>query len=97
MPRASPYSIVLSGAERTELLRRAVKYTSPYFEVLRAKIILMAAEGPGNKHIASRLDTHRKIVSMWRKRFFELRLPGLEELPRSGRPRVFSPRSDRPG
>ena len=97
MPRASPYSIVLSVAEKTELLRRAVKYTSPYFEVLRAKIILMAAEGLANKHIASRLDTRRKIVSMWRKRFFEQRLPGLEELPRSGRPRVFSPGSDRPG
>ena len=30
-------------------------------------------------------------VYRWRKRFFERRLKGLEDAPRSGRPRVFSP------
>ena len=91
MPRTSPYSVVLSKVEKSELLRRAVKYTLPYFQVLRAKMILMAAEGLGNHLIASRLDTRREIVSMWRKRFSEQRLAGLEELPRSGRPLVFPP------
>jgi hypothetical protein len=37
------------------------------------------------------LDTRREVVSMWRKRFFEERLEGIEERPRPGRPRVFSP------
>ncbi len=95
MPRTSPYSIVLTKVERDELLRRAARYTLPYFQVLRAKMVLLAAEGLPNDQIASRLDTRREIVSMWRKRFFEQRLSGLEELARSGRPRVFSPRPGR--
>jgi transposase len=63
----------------------------PYREVVRAKIVLMAAEGLDNDQIAARLDTRREIVSKWRKRFFEDGLAGLEERPRGGRPPVFSP------
>jgi transposase len=63
----------------------------PYRDVVRAKIILMAAEGIDNDEIADRLDTRREIVSKWRKRFFEEGLVGLEERPRGGRPPVFSP------
>jgi len=58
---------------------------------MRAKIVLMAAQGLRNDEIALRLDTPRQIVSKWRKRFFEERLAGLEERPRRGRPAVFSP------
>jgi hypothetical protein len=93
MPRTSPFSIVLSAAEEQELRRRAAKYTSPYFEVVRARMILLAAEGLSNDGIAARLDARREVVSMWRKRFFEDRLAGLEEHPRPGRPRVFPPRT----
>jgi hypothetical protein len=96
MPRKSPYEIVLSAEERTELTRRANRYTLPYFMVARARMILLAAQGLDNDEIASRLDTPRKVVSMWRKRFFEKRLPGLEERLRPGRPPVFPPRSHRP-
>lgn len=95
MPRKSPYEIVLLPEELRELSRRARQYTLPYFRVLRAKMILLAAEGLSNDEIATRLDTRREVVSMWRKRFFDQRLPGLEERPRPGRPRSFSPRSDR--
>jgi transposase len=91
MPRNSPYSIVLSPEERRILEERAGKYTSPYFEVIRAKIILLAAEGLENKQIGERLSVPRQIVSRWRKRFFYERLPGLDERPGRGRPRVFSP------
>jgi transposase len=65
----------------------------PYFQVVRAKIILLAAAGLANDTIARRLDTRREVVSMWRKRFYFERLRGLEEHPRPGRPRVFPPRS----
>ena len=54
MPRKSPYVITLSRQEREILESRARKYTLPYFEVLRAKMILLAAEGWGNDEIASR-------------------------------------------
>ena len=95
MPRSSPYRISLSKAEAEELFHRAVRYTLPYFQVIRAKIVLLAAQGLSNYEIAARLDTRREIVSMWRKRFFEERLPGLDERPRPGRPRAFPPRAGR--
>ena len=95
MPRESPYHFVLMHEEELELKRRATKYTLPYFVVQRAKMILMATQGMANDEIAAALDTRREVVSLWRKRFFEERLPGLEERPRPGRPRSFSPSRDR--
>jgi len=86
MPRKSPYIITLSPNEAKELSKRANKYTLPYFSVIRAKIILLAAKGLTNDEIAVRLNTRREVVSMWRKRFFEQRLQGLEERSRPGRP-----------
>jgi len=91
MPRKSPYQIVLSPEERAVLEAAARKYTSPYRNVIRAKIVLYAADGLENTEIAAKLDTPRQIVSKWRKRFFEDRLQGLDERDRSGRPARFSP------
>ena len=45
----------------------------------------------GNDEIAARLDTPRQVVSKWRKRFYDERLAGLTDLPRGGRPPIFSP------
>ena len=95
MPRKSPYIISLSRIERDHLEALARTYTSPYRDVVRAKIVLYAAQGLDNDTIASRLDTPRQIVSKWRKRFFEKRLAGLEEEPRVGRPAQFSPQRHR--
>jgi hypothetical protein len=92
MPRQSPYQIVLSDEETEELQRRSVKYTLPYFQVVRAKMILLAAEGRPNDEIAHRLASRREVVSMWRKRFVEQRLAGLDDQARPGRPRLFPPR-----
>jgi transposase len=61
---------------------------------VRAKIVLLAAQGLENKVIGERLDLPRPVVSKWRKRFWRERLAGLEERPRRGRPSGFSP-SDR--
>lgn len=91
MPRPSPYDIELTAAERQTLEARAARYTLPYRDVIRAKIVLLAAEGLQNKQIAQRLDTRREVVSKWRKRFYEQRLAGLEEHPRTGRRPVFPP------
>lgn len=92
MPRNSPFTIRLSRKEREILETRARKYTSPYYEVLRAKMILLAADGRPNDEIATALSVGRDVVSLWRKRFLHERLAGLEERPRPGRPRVFPPR-----
>jgi len=95
MPRTSPFAIKLRQEERRELETRAAKYTLPYFQVQRARMILYAADGVTNDEIAERLDTRREVVSLWRKRFFADRLAGLEEHARPGRPRIFSPRTRR--
>ena len=97
MPRGSvsPFEIVLMADERVELERWARAYTDPYWRVVRAKIVLLAAEGWANVEIAARLDTSPQVVWRWRKRFCEQRLKGLEDLERSGRPRVFSPLGER--
>ena len=97
MPRKSPFNVNLSSEERQTLESIARKYTSPYCDVIRAKIILLANEGLSNDVIASRLDTPRQIVSKWRKRFVFARLRGLEEQPRGGRKARFSPQSRRAG
>ena len=95
MPRISPYRIELTAPERHELERRARQYTAPYREVLRAKIVLLAAARLANEVIAHRLDTSRQIVSKWRSRFWHRRLAGLAEQPRRGRPARFPPQRDR--
>lgn len=92
MPRRSPYRIELNEEERQALEARARKYTLPYRDVVRAQMVLLAAQGMGNDEIASRLNSRREVVSMWRKRFFEQGLAGLEERPRGGRPPAFPPR-----
>ena len=97
MPRKSPSNVNLSSAERQTLESMVRKYTSPYCDVIRAKIILLADEGLSNDVIASRLDMPRQIVSKWRKRFALARLPGLEAQPRGGRNARFSPQSRRSG
>ena len=95
MPRRSPFVFTLTRREREILEGLARKYTSPYRDVVRAKIVLYAAQGLGNDEIAYRLDLPRQVVSKWRKRFFQQRMEGLEELPRRGRPPRFSPQNHR--
>lgn len=95
MPRHSPYSIRLSQAEKDSLETQARKYTAPHYSVLRAKIVLLAAQGRPNDEIAASLSVPRQLVSKWRKRFFEKGAAGLEDEPRPGRPATLAPRVDR--
>ncbi len=91
MPRKSPYAIELTPEERQWLQSRARKYTLSYRDVVRAMIILLAAEGRSNQEIADTLRLARPIVSKWRKRYWEEGPAGLQERPRGGRPLAFPP------
>jgi hypothetical protein len=91
MPRRSPCQIVLTKEEERILASRVRKYTLPHYSVVRARIVLLAAEGLDNKEIGRELNLPRENVSRWRSRFFRDRLSGLEDLSRPGRPRSFSP------
>jgi hypothetical protein len=70
MTKKSAYHIKLSQQEREVLESRSRRYTLPYFEVLRAKMILLVAEGRANDEIAASLGVGRDVISLWRKRFF---------------------------
>ncbi len=90
MSRSSPFVIALSDDDRAELQRRARCYSTPHAEVIRAKIVLLAADSLENTVIAGRLDVHVGVVSRWRKRFAGEGMSGLSDRPRSGRPRVYA-------
>lgn len=89
MSRRSPFEICLSEADRSVLEQRARSYTAPHGEVVRARIVLLAAEGKANVVIADELGVHVDVVSRWRRRFSEEGLAGLGDRRRSGRPRQF--------
>jgi hypothetical protein len=97
MAGRSGFVIELSGEERVELERRVACYTLPHKVVVRAKMILYAAEGQPTAEIARRLEAAPRVVGRWRKRFFEERLAGLEDRERAGPPRRFPPGTGRRG
>lgn len=78
--------VTLSDEERAALRRWSRGRSTPARLVLRAKIVLAAAEGRENKDIAHHLGCTRRTVGEWRNRFAEFRLPGIEQdAPRGGR------------
>jgi len=89
MSRSSPFVIRLAVADQIVLVRRARGYAVRHSEVVRARIVLLAAEGWANVDIAEEVGTHVDVVSRWRKRFYEEGMSGLADRARSGRPRPF--------
>jgi transposase len=79
--------ITLTDEDRQTLERWSRGRSIPARQVLRAQIVLLAAEGKDNQSIAAELDTDRLLVGRWRKRFAERGLAGIEkDAPRGGRP-----------
>jgi DNA-directed RNA polymerase specialized sigma24 family protein len=95
MARPSEYPIELTEEQRAELRTRAARYTLPFREVQRARIVLMAADGLENGEIARRVDVTVDTVRKWRKRFIDHGLAGLEEAPGRGRKPAFPPSGGR--
>ena len=95
MSRHSPFVIALSAADRDALVKLTREQTAERRMVVRAEIVLAAADGEENASIAERLGVALNTVIKWRKRFFEEGIAGLTERKRSGRPRTFSPSGGR--
>jgi len=85
-----PVRLELTNEERSALEAYARRTTVAYSIGLRARIVLLAAEGLPAHEICSRLGCSRSIVSKWRNRFRDLRLDGLYDAPRTGAPRTVS-------
>jgi transposase len=88
--RHSPFVIELTSEERAELESRVARYSAQHRDIVRARIVLLAAQGMANVDIASSLGVAPNTVLKWRRRFFHHRLDGLKERRRSGRPKVFT-------
>jgi hypothetical protein len=95
MSRQSPFVIELSDEDRRRLESLVRRRTAEQRMVMRARIVLAAAEGEENASIAVRLGLALNTVIKWRKRFYDEGMDGLGDRKRSGRPRAFPPSGDR--
>jgi putative transposase len=87
--------IVLKEIERDELDRLIRAHSTPQQLALRARIILLAADGIGNRDSARRLGVTVQTVRCWRRRWDgapDLALVDrLADAPRPGTPPTFTP------
>jgi transposase len=91
MAMNSPYLITLTLLDESVLRARARSSSAAHRDVIRARIVLAAAGGATNTEIAAAVGVHIDTVRKWRRRFAHGGLPGLEDRPRSGRRRRFTP------
>lgn len=85
------YGIELTAEEEQTLRRLVNSRKAPQGKVRRARILLTAYDHPdwSNQQIAQEVGTVDRVVRFWRRRWSQTH--SLDDLPRSGRPRVFSP------
>lgn len=89
MPRVSQ-TVTLTEDERNKLEKVLRGHRSEKRDILRASIILLAAQGMQNKAIAKQLGVTEIVVAKWRKRFLRYGLEGLGDAPGRGRPKTFT-------
>lgn len=87
--------VVVAPEDRAELERRVRASTSAQRDVLRARLVLMAAEGTRTDEIAAVLGVRAATVSKWRTRYAARGLAGLFDAPRSGAEEVYGAAAER--
>lgn len=92
MAREAP-RIRMSADEYRRLRQLIDAHSTPQAIAFRARIIVRCIQDdkPTNDRVAADLACDADTVSKWRRRFHHHRLDGLQDRPRSGRPRAFSP------
>jgi transposase len=81
----------LTEHERNTIERLAHSRTAPARQVERAQILWHAQQGMSVPSIAMRLRLHEQTIRDWLKRFNARGLPGLDDLPRGGKPPTYTP------
>jgi transposase len=89
VPAGKAIPVRLLDYERARLEATVRASTAEQRAVLRAKVVLLAAQGRNNCEIADELRVDLKTVRKWRSRFAAERLGGLYDLARAGRPAKF--------
>lgn len=85
--------LALDDLQKAALTTWARSRVLPQRQVLRARIVLLASEGVANSAIATQLGCSEPTVRLWRQRFAEAGVAGLEEdLPGRGRPATYDER-----
>ena len=80
--------VALTAEQRQQLSCVASSKTASVRFALRARMVLLAADGLQDKQIAAEVGVRRQAVSLWRKRFLALGIAGLaKDAPRGGRRR----------
>jgi hypothetical protein len=92
MPRPFGSPVALSDELHQQLQALVRASSTPQALAFRCRIVLRAAvDNPSNQQVAAELACDRHTVGQWRERFVAKGLAGLQDAPRSGRPRSFSP------
>jgi len=86
-------TLELSEVQRQELNRIVRASTSTQREVLRARIVLMRAQGITQEATAHEVGVNRPVVSLWEGRFREQGLAGLKNAPGRGRKPSIAPQT----
>ena|SRR5665213_929481 len=89
--KKAPLKVVLDREQRIVLEEIAHAMTYSYRDVIRARTILLLADGVSQAEVSRRVGLRRRIVRKWAERFVDRGLLGLNDAPRSGRPPRFSP------
>ena len=84
-PRLAP--VALTVQENNQLIEWTRRLKTSQALALRARIVMVCAQGASNRETADRLRITKQTVGKWRSRFLERRLDGLLDEPRPGAPR----------
>ncbi len=87
MPNKTAAALVLRAGDRPRLEAVLRSATVAEGVAQRARIVLLAAEGVANYEIAERVGVTRPTVNLWRNRYAERGLAGLDGVRPPGRPR----------
>jgi transposase len=87
VPNRTASALVLRDGDRSRLEALLRSATVPAGVAQRARIVLLAADGTANYEIAERVGVTRPTVNLWRRRYAEQGLAGLDGVRPPGRPR----------
>src|SRR5262245_23370550 len=93
MPMPLAPHVTLGGEAQTQLESLVRAHSTPQAFAFRCQVILRTAapDHPSNLQVAQELNCNRHTIGRWRRRYLAQGLSGLQDAPRPGRPRRFSP------